>query len=181
MSLRVRTGGTFLELLSDVLLLPQDYGGKGCMMGIDLAKVFEGPAAFKMLMGAKQCFSTALSVPFPAMGIAIQGDIAMSASPIKPCMRTSDCPTGFSCENGATKPVVDSGFDLFDLLFQGRTQFGDNSFSIDDIFGGDGDDDRCEVDRSVPGSPLIPLISRTSSLSNQQIGNNVPQWERLTT
>ena len=102
-------------------------------MGIDLRQVFESlKSDFKALMGVKQCFSTALSVPFPAADLAAQGDIAMTASPLKPCVQDGDCQQGFVCQDLQSQAIKESGFDFFDLVFRGTTRdlFSDGSINV---------------------------------------------------
>ena len=117
-----KTLGWKLDLRQVASCTAKDYGGKGCLMGIDLKKAFTSlPSDLKMLMGVKQCFSTALSVPFPAEGLAVQGDFAMTASPVKPCVKVGDCQQGFVCQDLQSQAIKESGFDFFDLLFRGAT------------------------------------------------------------
>jgi hypothetical protein len=92
----------------------KDYPQQGCVMGVNLGTIFGDTAAAKVLMGVKQCFSTALAVPLPAGGVALQGDVAMALSPLKSCNAASDCPADATCEDGAEDFFLNTMPDLFD-------------------------------------------------------------------
>jgi hypothetical protein len=97
----------------------KDYPQRGCLMGVDLATMFGDKAKAKVLMGMKQCFSTALSVPLPAGGLAMQGALAMGLSPLKSCIQNSDCGVDDQCEDAAEEFLRDEMPDLFDILIRG--------------------------------------------------------------
>jgi hypothetical protein len=63
-----------------------------------------------------QCFSSALTVPFPTAGMGLSGNAAMTAWPIKSCTKNSDCATGTECGNGlglsAELIKLDDPYDL---------------------------------------------------------------------
>jgi len=69
----------------------------------------------------QQCFSTAKIVPLSAEGFALQGDVAMAASPIKTCIRGADCPTNFNCRTDLSGPLIeDANWDAFGFLIYGE-------------------------------------------------------------
>jgi len=96
----------------------KDYGTKGCMMSIDLQSILGTPDESAAVMGMKQCFSTSLSVPFPAGGLALKGTLGMTLTPLKMCKETSNCPGGFLCETQLSSLLTEWP-DLFDCLIFG--------------------------------------------------------------
>ena len=68
-----------------------------------------------------QCFSSALTVPFPTAGVGLIGNAAMTAWPIKSCTKNSDCATGTECGNslGLSAEMIKLD-DPYDLLVYGE-------------------------------------------------------------
>ena len=68
-----------------------------------------------------QCFSSALTVPFPTVGFGLIGNAAMTAWPIKSCTKNSDCAMGTECGNslGLSAEMIKLD-DPFDLLVYGE-------------------------------------------------------------
>ena len=78
----------------------------------------------EQVIGIKQCFSTSLSVPFPAMGMGLTGNAATVAWPLKSCTQNTDCDTGQECTSssglGLSDAIIAIEWDPFDqLLDQG--------------------------------------------------------------
>jgi len=97
----------------------KDYSTKGCMMSMDLKSILGTASESAAVMGIKQCFSTSLSVPFPAGGMALTGSLGMTLAPLKTCKETSDCPVGFLCEDEILKFLITDLPDFFDCLISG--------------------------------------------------------------
>ena len=81
-----------------------------------------------LMVGIKQCFSSTSAVPFPAVSIALKGDVVDALSPLRTCEQNSDCPLEYTCTADVTPELTtgrgdDAGFpDLFDeLIFGGST------------------------------------------------------------
>ena len=76
-------------------------------------------------MGMKQCFSTSLSVPFPAMGMALVGSAATVAWPLKSCTQNTDCDAGQECTSssglGLSDAIIEMEWDPFDELLNKPT------------------------------------------------------------
>jgi len=96
----------------------KDYGTKGCTMSMNLRSILGTADESAAVMGMKQCFSTSLSVPFPAGGMALKGSLGMTLAPLKTCEETSDCPGGFMCETNGIGEIKQLP-DFFDCLISG--------------------------------------------------------------
>merc|ERR1719183_3165342 len=73
----------------------------------------------------KQCFSTSLSVPFPAMGMGLMGNAATVAWPLKSCTQNTDCDAGQECTSssglGLSDAIIGIKWDPFDELLNKAT------------------------------------------------------------
>ena len=76
-------------------------------------------------MGMGQCFSTSLSVPFPAMGMGLIGNAATVAWPLKSCTQNTDCDAGQECTSssglGLSDAIIGIKWDPFDELLNKTT------------------------------------------------------------
>ena len=76
-------------------------------------------------MGMGQCFSTSLSVPFPAMGMGLMGNAATVAWPLKSCTQNTDCDAGQECTSssglGLSDAIIEMEWDPFDELLDKAT------------------------------------------------------------
>ena len=79
----------------------------------------------EQVMGMKQCFSTSLSVPFPAMGMGLMGNAATVAWPLKSCTENTDCDAGQECTSssglGLSDAIIEMEWDPFDELLDKAT------------------------------------------------------------
>ena len=105
-----------------------DYAQQGCFAEMNVKDVLQMSMESTLMVGIKQCFSSTSAVPFPAVSIALKGDVVDALSPLRTCEQNSDCPLEYTCTADVTPELTtgrgdDAGFpDLFDeLIFGGST------------------------------------------------------------